>query len=355
MEDFSTLLRNSLNGQRIKFCLRRENITEWQKILNSVSYHSLENSDNWIDYQNKCKLNYSTKVYDVSFTFYSSNGVALGRIPLYVTQHSDGLSLDSSGYGITSPVFVDGVSKRDAKAISSRLLSALLEFGSCLNLKKVLFNISPGAMAYNEFSLSPWMQALMRRGCLISLRSGIVVNLQDNLSDIRSDLRKSYRPLINHGLKIWRSKIFDAGNISDSVWASFKELHLQAAGRQTRSNDTWLIQKRIISAGEANLICLFDENSEQMVGGAYFQHTKDEANYVSAAYNRALFDEPLGHVVQWLAITHLKELGLKHYWVGEEVDFSQETSFSQKEKSISFFKQGFSNISYPRYLASYEF
>jgi len=82
-------------------------------------------------------------------------------------------------------------------------------------------------------------------------------------------------------------------------------------------------------------------NTDEIVGGAYFDLTKDEANYSVGVYRRDLSDQPLGHVVQDRAIQYFLDLGLKRYKIGHKPFQTLNSELSQKEKSISEFKSGF--------------
>ena len=59
--------------------------------------------------------------------------------------------------------------------------------------------------------------------------------------------------------------------------------------------------------------------------------------YSVAAYKK-VFDRPIGHAVQMIAIEKLKELGCKTYYLGQKATSGLST---EKEISISHFKEGF--------------
>ena len=71
--------------------------------------------------------------------------------------------------------------------------------------------------------------------------------------------------------------------------------------------------------------------------------------YAVAAYDRTLFNKPLGHVVQQAAIEHMKTLGLKWYKLGDRLYANNSISPSKKEIDISIFKEGFSTNMMPRF------
>jgi len=131
------------------------------------------------------------------------------------------------------------------------------------------------------------------------------------------------------------------------VWDEFRLLHLAVAGRATRSLQSWDAQLQAIAAQAAFLVYLRDPDG-RMVGGGLFHISRDEGLYAVAAYDRALFDKPLGHVVQYQAILEMKNRHLRWYKLGSRVFPVDEPPPSAKELSIAEFKQGFASHVFPR-------
>jgi len=140
------------------------------------------------------------------------------------------------------------------------------------------------------------------------------VDLSMSIEKIWANYRKSYKALINAGKKIWAVSMMEHEN--HEIWDQFRQLHIQVAGRETRSLATWDLQHRSIADKNGFLIYLQDDTG-RMVGGGFFQHTRDEALYAVGAYDRELFDRPLGHVVQHTAILEMQRRNLKWYKLGQ--------------------------------------
>ncbi len=87
----------------------------------------------------------------------------------------------------------------------------------------------------------------------------------------------------------------------------------------------------------------------QMVGGGFFSTSRDEGQYSVGAYDRSLFDKPLGHVVQYRAIEEMRGRGIRWYKLGARPYLSDIPIPTDKEMSISDFKQGFASHIFPRY------
>jgi FemAB family protein len=204
-------------------------------------------------------------------------------------------------------------------------------------------HVEPPRPGFADEGLSEFYQQAHRRAAeTIAVRHDMYVDLRPNMDEIRSGWRKSYRPLVNAGLRTWSVHLVDAQSASAETWETFRQLHCQVAGRETRPSETWDAQFRMIVDGEALLVWLADGEG-RMVGGGFFQFTDSEALYSVAAYDRDLFDRPLGHVVQGRAIEEFKHRGLSWYKLGELKFAGDRDKPSAKELSIGAFKEGFAS------------
>lgn len=156
---------------------------------------------------------------------------------------------------------------------------------------------------------------------------------------VRKGYRKSYKSLINKGLRLFKINIIDANSglsrVNEAI-NTIRALHFKESGRQTRSIKTWEIQGEMILRNQAFLVELLYEN--EVIGSALFQHSRVLSVYSVAAYRRDMFNLPIGHVIQHAAIEHLCNLKIDHHILGD-ISFSED----KKEFNISSFKEGFSN------------
>jgi FemAB family protein len=189
---------------------------------------------------------------------------------------------------------------------------------------------------------------LMRAGAVPSAAYMLYVDLSLSPEAQRASYRKSYKALINSGEKLWRVAIQQQPDAA--LFREFEQLHIAVAGRVTRSPATWDMQNGYIgegSDGGAFLVYLRDE-AGRMVGGGYFQHTAHEGLYLVGAYDRALFDKPLGHVVQHHAIAELRRRGVRWHKLGQRFYAGCAAPGTDKEQSISVFKEGFATHQFLR-------
>lgn len=183
------------------------------------------------------------------------------------------------------------------------------------------------------------------------LRHELFVDLSLDIETIKANFRKSYKSLITSGTRSWAVGEMTAGH--PALWEEFRELHLQVSGRVTRCPESWDVQHRAIAEGDAFLVYLRDSNGK-MVGGGFFATTRDEGAYAVGAYDRSLFDKPLGHVVQFRAIELMKSRKLRWYKIGQRHYPSELATATDKEISISEFKQGFATHLFPQFVLCHE-
>jgi FemAB family protein len=166
-----------------------------------------------------------------------------------------------------------------------------------------------------------------------------IADLTQDESILKRDLRKSYRSLINWGNRSLTFEYITANSFSAEKFDSFRDFHIQIAGRETRSQETWAIQGELIRSGRAELILSYYEG-RGLVGGAFFQDTGKTTVYGVGVYERELFDKPIGHSSLYQGMLRAKSRGQKSFLLGE---ISASGDGSEKEFSIGQFKSGFTS------------
>ncbi len=321
--------------------LRSEEPLLWSQALSGLSYIPVMYSSAMIDYQ----LEYwagNGSIIDLSVII-SHDNRPCGIWPLSISKTVSGIVLGSNGYEILPPLFVPRLAKRKIRNL----------VGQCLECAKTVagnYQIAAWMSAesfIDDFGLSDWHDRASRYGAEISLQHELYLDLAPDLTDIKRTLRKSYKSLISSGAKLW--KVSMNSQKCPAVWEGFRNLHANVAGRVTRSFESWEIQHNALSSGDAFLVCLHDQDNK-LIGGGFFQTTRDEGLYAVGAYDRSLFDKPLGHVVQYRAIEEMKRRGVRWYKIGSRPYPSDNPRPSDKELAIADFKQGFASHIFPRYI-----
>jgi hypothetical protein len=204
-----------------------------------------------------------------------------------------------------------------------------------------------------EASLDPLARFLLESGASALPFFTQVVDLAPDEGALRQQIRKSYRSLINWGLKNLSPIVLHQANIQEAAFEAYRQLHVLAAGQETRPLRTWEINYEMIVHGEAFLA--MGSLDGRIVTGGFFNHDGRSCYYSNGASDRALFDKPLSHCLMWLALMEAKRLGCRRMEMGQSL-FARQPTFAgipawsegqptrlpgEKELGISQFKRGF--------------
>lgn len=314
----------------------------WLSVWSQLAYCPVAAQRSMLAYQKAYLEGSGQTVYDLSLIL-RSDGRPVGIWPLCLQQIGTDSKISSMGAAISAPLFASGLSPRTIKKLCTRALSVLQQLARDLGQDVLITEQPCWPSSEVPTACSEWHQQLMSAGANIQTRHDLFADLSPDLPTIRATFRKSYRPLINVALRTWHADVMNADNANSATWAEFKQLHKDVAGRSTRADSTWALQWGMILSRDAFLVALRDPSDQRLVGAGLFQFTNDEGLYAVGAYDRALFDKPLGHAVQQRAIETLKSLGVRWYQVGERHYSQSLHAPSAKEVAISEFKQGFSS------------
>ena len=116
----------------------------------------------------------------------------------------------------------------------------------------------------------------------------------------------------------------------------FKSLHIEASGRQVRSDESWNQQFEIIKNGYGFLINAYMHS--KIVSGCFIMHDQDTAIYGVAASDEALMSVgmPLNHFNLWTAISVAYEKGCNSFILGDIEDKEIE---DKKLQNLALFKR----------------
>jgi FemAB family protein len=316
----------------------------WEAASAALAYLPVLYSRHSLEYQQAYHALAGGQWTDLSIVLRHDNK-AIGIWPLTLAELDGETSVSSQGLPILPPLFASDTPSAIRKSLIGKMLNGLEGLCTAHGVKHWTSQVPfDGASAA---PLSEWHHQIMAKGGQAQVLADLYVDLSFDIADIRKHFRKSYKPLINLGLRTWAVEIVSSRD--ENAWQAFKALHKKAAGRSTRSDHTWDLQLAAIVAGEAFMVGLKDPSGD-MVGAGFFALTPHEASYSVGAYNRDLFDKPLGHVVQQAAIEDMKRRGLRWYHIGRRPYPNEVPVPSKKELSIGEFKQGFATTIMPRYV-----
>jgi hypothetical protein len=194
-------------------------------------------------------------------------------------------------------------------------------------INHILFHSDP---YFNRYYFDSIQETKVSHQCFVDLK------LKDE--NIRMNLRKSYKSLINWGAKNLTLKTINNTNPELQEFLKFKDLHLTVAGRATRTHESWMLQFEQIVHNQGFLITGYSH--DKLVSGTLVLHGSENAYYGVGAYDRNLMSQKLAisHYPLFYSILHAKSIGLKKYFLGT-IDMLDPTD--NKLNEINNFKKGF--------------
>jgi hypothetical protein len=312
-----------------------DNYNEWHKFL------AIQNLNLWPytrEFQCQCGLN---KFKDLSFAVVENDNV-LAICPLFVTcQGQYNQFSDDSGY-LRSPIVSSFITERKRGKIYDFIFNSIDDLAVTYKVSKSMFMIDPqpDSKHYNVLLIYNYINT--------SLLTQII-DLSKNEGELRRDLRKSYKSLINKGMKTYNFCVMTKENAIYELHEQYRVTHIKAAGRETRSKEIFDYQYEQLKAGQATLVGVLFEG--RYVQFNYFNHYNNYVYYASAADDpdfSIACKVPIGHAIMQYAINLFKQMNYKYFELGWQYYGNQLFDYpSEKEKLISYFKRGFGGMPYP--------
>lgn len=318
----------------------------WAETYDRMPFRPFNYLASALDYQLAYQRGHGGEWQDLSCVL-RSNNKAVAIWPLTISERDGVASLSSQGLPVMPPLFIPECPALTRKKFTADCLHIADRLAARLNLTE--WRSAPAFV--DRADLDEWHLTAMGQGARCSVRHELYVDLRLTLPEIKSGFRKSFRSLVTSGERLWRVEILRAPGEA-AVWEEFRLLHAEVAGRVTRSLESWQSQHAALAADEGFLLVLRDSGS-RMIGAGYFMCSADEGVYAVAAYDRSLFDKPLGHVVQYRAIEELQRRGCRWYRIGNRSFPGDEPAPNAKELAIAAFKQGFASHIFPSFLLTH--
>ena len=325
-----------------------------EKLLKIIYDHFPDfnnNNNNWQNVLDNCSIvpsflylqsmiEYYVSYYDkndainLSFVLYN-NKEPVGVMPLIVSKNDkQEWVLSSNETEIIEPLFRKSLAPKVKKRLEKELQYLILDITKQLDIRKCQF------VNVNLLNVSNWYLMWAKMAKEVFSTHHIFVNLSLSLQDIHLKFRKSFKPLVNKGLREWKVEVHE--KVSNELFDSFRLFHKSEAGRVTRSNESWQIQKKQINSGESFLV-LVKSKEDSLVGGGLFTYSRDKGFYSVGVYKRELNNTPLGHIVQMKAIETLKKNNVLWYEIGQKYLEIDRRKPNKKELLISHFMEGFAS------------
>lgn len=320
---------------------------DWRRLENSSEdYVAVDYSYYNVIYQNCYFAAVNDICIDFSVVIYNG-GVPVGIWPLSLYKKAGVAKLGPWGSDLLAPLLVECHYNVERKRkLIEKCILALEEIG---NLYKINHIVSKQQLMQDGLNI--WCQKLLEHGWITNkISNECFLDLGGTEDEILSRIRRTNKYSISKANELWKKGIICNANSEveiNNAFEAFRKLHIEVAGRETRSVNTWNLQRDAVVNGNDFVIMLYDF-SDKLIGASLYTTTGSEGSYAVAAYDRSLFDKPVGHISQWLAILHMRELGIKWYHVGTRFYENDWNHPTDKEVAIGHFKEGWATHIFPR-------
>lgn len=311
-----------------------DNPTAWNEVLNAQDYVPCDYLLSVVAYQSTYVAEHANRLVVLN-AILMDDDKPVAIWPLSLRQQEDVWIIGSNAGFILPPLFTNTATRKQKKAVLRFAFNQINRL--CTETGQPTWL---GCEPLQGNTTSEWHRQIMEKGARLTARHDLFVDLEGTTAEIKSNFRKSYKPLISKAKTLWQTEIISDKN--EEAIEEFRALHIAVAGRETRSKRTWELQDVALEAGEGFMVFLRSPKGV-LVGAAFFYHTKQEGVYAVGAYDRDHFDKPLGHLVQFTAIEHMQTLGLKWYHLGSRPYPGDDPTPDDKEMNIAFFKEGFAS------------
>ncbi len=173
-----------------------------------------------------------------------------------------------------------------------------------------------------------------------SVISEIYIDLSQSLETIKSYFSSNLRNEINKNYDGTTYEIVDKSNYRPNEIFDMMKFHIKISGRQTRSDDSWRQNEKMLLKDQGFLTRINYEN--KIISYSFFCHDKFTCNYLSSVGERDYYKSirNMHHKSLWMAIKQAKKNRCKYFFVGPNTLYSKK-GITEKEKSIERFKSKF--------------
>jgi hypothetical protein len=304
------------------------NYTSWM-----INYHMIYNK--------------SKEIKNFSFILYNKNNEPLAIVPLYIENINLKHQISAGEGAISSPLFNSHLEQKEIINIYEYILNYIDELS--LEYKCILarFQIPSLNMeninyyklfGYSEQILSPdWYIYKCDFSYIISLKNKAI-------SDIRSNIRNSFKSLINKTKKSTNLIVLDKDNLDREIFDKYVDTHYEIKGNN-RTKEAFEEDYKAVCSGLQ--VILISEYENTFIGVVVLYTFNKKAIY-NSSMQRYDFDKIYpNHFLMWESIEYLHKNKYEYFLNGEQVVESSFYEVSQKEKNLSYFKKAWGAELYP--------
>ncbi len=325
--------------------LTPEHHDAWDAVCEKSHEAWFWHSTRWLEYT----LAYNPSLESQSMAFLLYDGcTAVAAVPIVIErQPHDGLFAREFSFGggwLPSPVCVDGLSSKQKKQVFRVAFDRIFVLARQENVGRIRYRSNP--FEHVKSGLESLIPVTVQFGFTSHILPTQIIDVRKSPVEILKGMRKGHRSDIRRAEKELEGFVMSDKNASDDLFASYQQLHVKAAGGQTRPSETFEMMCQWIRDGYGILVGASLKGTP--VSFAYVNIFKDCAYYSSACNDPEIKDLPLAHFVQWEILNWLHEHAFHYYEIGWQVyDSTEVVPASDKEVAISRFKRGFGGFTVP--------
>jgi hypothetical protein len=315
---------------------------DWDAACQESAGAWFTHTSGWIEYTANLRL--GEKSQNLSFAVTDGRRL-MALVPLIKENHQGRKHISYAGFNTPFPAFLGPLGDAERKALEKFTFEKILSLSGvdywCFYVSSLTDEVLNRSLSVNPLPKHGYQDTTIATNILL-LQAEEDALFRGFRKGCKSDIKTAQK----RGYKVF---IVDKTNYDARCFNSYRAIHFEAAGRQTRSDESWEKQRSWLQEGTSLLGV--EEKDGQTVSAAFVNTYKNRAYYQSCATLPSFEREVgIGHAMQWEIIRHLKKNAFSHYEIGWNYypNISQEVA-DPKLLGISRFKGGFGADVLPLY------
>lgn len=331
-------LTASNRGAWDEFCLKSPDAWFWH-------------TTDWLDYN----LAYRLELKPRSLSFLCREGSrVLAVVPLLMTHHEqDGRTWKAfslSGNFIPSPALDGEFDQAGRDDVLDFIFRAIDDLAEELGVAHSRFRIEALRPAMREPKHAP-CNYLLRHDYIDCSLNTQLIDLRLSRNDLREGLSRNHIRSIDRARDLFQIKIHSGSGLTDAKFDEYVAMHARAAGRTTRSLETFGMMRRWIQSGRG-LVAEAVANDGKTAGFELYIIYKKGAYGLSACNEPEYKHLPIRHLIEWESMLWMRKHDVEFYEIGGQHFGTLPYDFpEQKNIDISRFKYGFGGVTIPSFYA----
>ena len=218
--------------------------------------------------------------------------------------------------------------------LNNNFLTQLIESARLNAIDAIHFRISP-TLSNN---MIPFKE-LLRDGWTFYCGTTFLLNLQDEITVLKKNIRKSNKALINKFSRMYEVKIIDDKNSSKDLFKQWVNLYGSCLKGLNKNRYEKMFEYQYNMIINKKAILIMGLEKEICLGGMFFFL---DAKYTSYALSASSTNhDNIGCYLMWRSIEYLKEKGFLYLELGG-LSYRNQIfcEFELKNSNITFFKEG---------------